>query len=293
MNGGRERAITLAAPAKINLYLHVVGRREDGMHLLDGLVVFTALGDAVTVRPGDELTLRIDGPFARDLDPDSGDNLVLRAASVLAEASGRPARAAIHLTKNLPVAAGLAGGSADAAATLRALSALWGIPPGSVDLPDLALRLGADVPMCLAGRPAFVGGIGEQLAPAPPLPDLGLLLVNPGVPLSTPAVFRARSEAFSAPARFDESPADVPALVNLLSVRANDLTPAASRCCPEILEVLSALKSLPGCRLARLCGSGATCFGLFDHRQAAMVAARALGGSPWWRGVTETIAMSQ
>ena len=281
-------ALTIAAPAKINLYLHVLGRRDDGMHLLDSLVMFTALGDEITVRPAHALILEIDGPFAGDLNPDAEGNLVRRAAEQLAQATGRRSRAAIRLTKNLPVAAGLGGGSADAAATLRALMTLWRIPPDAVDLAALALRLGADVPMCLHRQPTFVGGIGERLTPAPALPKFGLLLVNPGVALSTPQVFRARSGPFSKAARFEHQPRDTAELVALLAHRSNDLTAPATQCCAAVAHVLAALEASPGCRLARLCGSGATCFGIFDDQPSAAIAAQLLRPSPWW--VKPTIA---
>ncbi|MHA1563863.1 MAG: 4-(cytidine 5'-diphospho)-2-C-methyl-D-erythritol kinase [Alphaproteobacteria bacterium] len=294
--GGRSFAVTAgvthalrqAAPAKINLYLHVLGRRDDGMHLLDSLVKFTSFGDEISVMPAGALTIEIDGPFADGLNPDDKNNLVRQAAENLAAATGRPAHAAIRLTKNIPIAAGLGGGSANAAATLRALMALWQIPPNSVDLPALALRLGADVPMCLHSRPAFVGGIGEHLTPAPPLPKFGLLLVNPGIPLPTPQVFQARSGSFSSSARFENGPRDAAELFALLADRYNDLTAPAAHCCAAVSQVLAALDASPGCRLARLCGSGATCFGLFDDRQTAAAAAQALQPSPWWVMATES-----
>ena len=182
--------MSMPAPAKINLYLHVTGRRADGYHELDSLVVFADLGDTVTVAPDHGLRLTIDGPFASAL-PAGGDNLVLRAARALADAAGVEAKAAIGLTKRLPVAAGLGGGSADAAAALGALAALWGIEAGSEMLEDFARGLGADVPACLGGRPAFVGGIGEALSPAPPLPPAWVVLANCGRALSTAAVFAA------------------------------------------------------------------------------------------------------
>lgn len=289
MTTSSRGVIGAAAPAKVNLYLHIVGRRADGMHLLDSLVNFTTLADRVTVAPADHLSLEIDGPFAVHLDARGEDGLVVRAARALAKASGHPPRAAIRLTKNLPVAAGLGGGSADAAATLRALMVLWAIPPAAVDLPALALGLGADVPMCLDSQPAFVGGIGERLLPAPALPQIGLLLVNPNIPLATPDVFRARSGAFSQPARFAAPPGDPGALARLLATRANDLTVPAVRCCAEVSTVLTALEALPGCRLARMCGSGATCFGLFDHEGEASAAAAALAHTSWWVRATETM----
>ncbi len=287
---GTAHPLTIAAPAKINLYLHVVGRREDGMHLLDSLVTFAALEDQISVRPADALTLEIAGPFAGALDPHAKDNLIRRAAEDLASATGRPPHAAIRLTKNLPVAAGLGGGSADAAATLRALIALWQIPPECFDLPGLALSLGADVPICLNNQPAFVGGIGERLTPAPNLPKFGLLLVNPGLPLATPQVFKTRTGPFSAAARFEEKPQDMAGLVDLLAERRNDLTTPAAQICPAISQVLAALEAIPGCRLARLCGSGATCFGLFDDQRAAAAAAKSLQPTRWWLMATESIA---
>ncbi len=222
---------TVAAPAKVNLYLHVVGRRTDGYHLLDSLVVFTALGDTVSVRRAKELRLSVDGPFAA-APALAGENIVLRAAKALAEALGREADVAIRLTKRLPVAAGLGGGSADAAAALTALCRLWGAADGALDLYALGETLGADVPVCLAGRPTIVGGIGEILTPVPALPRAALLLVNPGEPLSTPAVFEAREGPFSASSRSDGGGPDVAALAARLSVCGNDLAAPAQRLCP-------------------------------------------------------------
>ena len=223
--------VTVAAPAKVNLYLHVVGRRADGYHLLDSLVVFTALGDTVSVRRAKDLRLSVDGPFAA-APALVGENIVLRAARALAEALGRETDVAIRLTKRLPVAAGLGGGSADAAATLVALCRLWGVADGAVDLAAIGQALGADVPVCLAGRPTIVGGIGEVLTPVPALPGAGVLLVNPGEPLSTPVVFQAREGPFSASSRFDGGGPDVAALAARLSVCSNDLAAPAQRLCP-------------------------------------------------------------
>lgn len=285
-----------AAPAKVNLYLRVLGRRAgDGHHLLDSLVAFAgAAADHVVAMPAEhDLTLTVEGPFAAALaSEDSAGNLVLRAARALAEAAG-PSRArrgaALRLTKRVPVAAGLGGGSADAAAALRTLDRLWGLGLGEARLAGIAAGLGADVPVCLAGRPARLGGAGEILRPAPPLPACGLLLVNPGLPLATPAVFAARQGAFSAPA---ELPAqgwtDAAALARDLAPLGNDLEPAAIALCPVVAEVLAALRALPSCLLARMSGSGATCFGLFASAEAAAAAAGALGagGAPearWWR----------
>src|SRR4051794_13788122 len=187
--------ISERASAKINLHLHVVGRRPDGYHLLDSLVVFAGAADRLTVEPG-ELSLTVTGPFAAGLETES-DNLVLRAARALAAHAGVPATGRLVLEKILPVASGIGGGSADAAATLRLLSRFWGLDVGQGTLAGLAARLGADVPVCVASHAAVMSGIGEVLAPAPVLPEVGIVLVNPGVAVSTPAVFRARDGGFS------------------------------------------------------------------------------------------------
>jgi 4-diphosphocytidyl-2-C-methyl-D-erythritol kinase len=280
-----------AAPAKLNLYLHVVGRRDDGYHLLDSLVAFADIGDVVAAEPADGLTLEIDGPFAGALAADD-DNLVLRAARLLAERLGRAPRARLRLTKNLPVASGIGGGSSDAAACLRALVRLWRAELPAAEMAALALRLGADVPVCLARRPTWLGGIGDELAPAPALPPAGLLLVNPRVALPTPAVFRARRGAFGAPARFAAAPRDAAELAALLAERRNDLTEAAIGIVPSVAEILAALGRLPGARLARMSGSGATCFALFDSRATADAAGTRLRAEHpgWWVGAGALLA---
>jgi 4-diphosphocytidyl-2-C-methyl-D-erythritol kinase len=280
MDGG---VIAVVAPAKINLYLHVICRRDDGYHLLDSLIAFAGLGDRIMIEAAPGLSLTVTGPFAAAV-PVGSDNLVLAAASALAEAAGVGADAAIILDKHLPAGAGMGGGSADAAATLRALAHLWGLGAADADLLAVAAGLGADVPMCLAGRAAFVGGIGEVLAPAPPLPEAGLVLVNPGIPLATPAVFAARSGDFGAPARFDEAPGDAADLADLLAVRGNDLTAAATALVPAIADVLAALETAPGARLTRMTGSGATCFALFDDAAAAATASKDIAARhpDWW-----------
>ncbi|MGF1640856.1 MAG: 4-(cytidine 5'-diphospho)-2-C-methyl-D-erythritol kinase [Rhodospirillales bacterium] len=281
---------TVPAPAKVNLFLHVLGRRGDGYHLLDSLVAFADVADTVTVEAAEDLTLGIDGPFAAGV-PTGDDNLVLRAAAALADATGVAAGARIRLTKRLPVAAGIGGGSADAAAALIALSRLWRVSPVPADLEALALGLGADVPACLVGRPAFVGGIGEDVAEAPPLPPCALILANPGVALPTPAVFKRREGPFSAPGRFDASPAGAADLARLLARRRNDLTAAAIALQPAIGTVLAALEALPGALLARMSGSGATCFALFATRDQAEAGADVLRQAQpaWWLEAAELL----
>ena len=269
------------ARAKVNLWLNVVGRRADGYHLLDSLVAFADLADTLEATASDRLTLAVDGPEAATLAGES-DNLVLRAARRLADRAGVAPRAALRLTKNIPVAAGLGGGSADAAAALLALSALWRVALPVEELFELAAGLGADVPMCLAGRPAIASGVGERLDPAPPLPACGLLLVNPGAALSTPEVFAARSGGFSSAQPVVRPWTDLAGFVEALSLRGNDLEAPAIALHPAISEVLSVLRGSAGARYAAMSGSGATCFALYATLADAHSAAARLPAG-WWR----------
>lgn len=270
------------APAKINLFLHVTGRRADGYHLLDSLAVFTALGDRVTAEPAPDLSLHLEGPFGGALTAEP-DNLVLRAARALAAEAGVPARVRLTLHKNLPVASGIGGGSADAAAAFRALCRLWKISPDQATLHRLALALGADVPVCLASVPARMGGIGGDLSPAPRLPACGIVLVNPGVAVATPDVFRARRGRFSPMAALPSVWTDAATMASDLGRLTNDLAEPAIGLQPVIAETLTALEHLPGCLLARMSGSGATCFGLFATPDAAGQAAAGITPASWWR----------
>ncbi len=278
------------AAAKINLDLLVLGRRPDGYHELDSTVVFADGGDRLTFAPAERFELVASGPFAAQL-PAADDNLIARATRRLAELAGRPAAVRITLDKQLPIAAGIGGGSADAAACLRGLARLWrlGCAPG--DLAGLAQELGADVPACLAGRPVRMRGIGEQLVPLPLPGSLPLLLVNPGAPVATAQVFAAL-RAEPAPATPPPAAAYDGDLAAWLAARPNHLEPAAIRLLPAIGAVLAALRALPGCRLARMSGSGATCFGWFDAPAAAAAAAAELGAArpDWWLLPTRTQA---
>lgn len=269
--------VTVWARAKINLCLHVTGQRGDGYHLLDSLVVFADLGDRISCMSADGLGLTITGPHGTGLSAGE-DNLVLRAANAFGGTRG----AAIVLDKHLPVASGIGGGSADAAATLQALSRLWGC-----GVPDAAsiLKLGADVPVCLAGRPCRMQGVGEVLTPLPPLPAAHLVLVNPGVAIPTPAVFQALTRRDNTPL-----PREIPRLQGLaelaafLQMQRNDLEAPALALAPVIGQVKQALGAQAGCYLARMSGSGATCFGLFaDPLSAAAAAAAIRSAQPdWW-----------
>jgi 4-diphosphocytidyl-2-C-methyl-D-erythritol kinase len=272
-----------AAPAKVNLFLHVTGRRADGYHLLDSLAVFGPAADVLRAAPAATLELRVEGRFGAALAAEP-DNLVLRAARALASRVGVAPGAALALAKELPVASGIGGGSSDAAAALRLLNRLWGCGLGETALMELAAPLGADVPVCVRARPARMGGVGEVLSQAPGLPRCGLLLANPGLPVATPDVFRARAAAgtpFSEPAALPDAWPDAAAMAEDLARLSNDLEAAAIALCPAIAAVLAALASLPGARLARMSGSGATCFALFDTPGAAKQAAGALPAA-WW-----------
>ncbi|NQV48412.1 MAG: 4-(cytidine 5'-diphospho)-2-C-methyl-D-erythritol kinase, partial [Rhodospirillaceae bacterium] len=256
---------------------------EGGYHLLDSLVAFAGIHDTLTASAADKLSLAMDGPFAGDL-TGGGDNLVLKAASALAGAAGVTAGAELRLTKRLPVSSGIGGGSADAAATLIALAGLWDVHLPDAQMAELALGLGADVPVCLGGRAAFMGGIGEDLTPAPALPSATLVLVNPGVALATNAVFGARTGDFGKPAGFDSAPRDAAELAAILAERDNQLTAAAVSLAPVIGDVLAALSATDGALLSRMSGSGATCFGLFAEPGQAAAAALALSAAhgDWW-----------
>jgi len=269
------------AHAKVNLWLNVVGRREDGYHLLDSLVAFVDLADSVEARPSDRLSLAVTGPESAAL-AGEGDNLVLKAARLLAGRAGIPPLAAIGLVKRIPVAAGLGGGSADAAATLRALADLWRLALPEDALFEVAGALGADVPMCLAGRTALATGIGDRLMPAPALPPVAILLVNPGVALPTREVFAARRGPFTLDRPAPPPWRDMPELVAALAARGNDLTEAAMSLQPVVAEMLAFLRRDGEARYAAMSGSGATCYALYDTIAAARRAAAAVP-ERWWR----------
>lgn len=263
------------APAKINLALHVTGQRADGYHLLDSLVVFADIGDRVTVDLSDAAKLQITGPQAASLDV-TEDNLCLRAARAMGVA------AAIVLEKHLPVASGIGGGSSDAAATLRALSRLTGTP-----LPDagVVLTLGADVPVCLAQRPARMSGIGETITRlAHALPPAWLVLVNPKAGVSTPQVFKALTRRDNPALPPMPRLKDAAELAAWVALQRNDLEAPALTLLPQIAQVKSALTAQNGCLLSRMSGSGATCFGLFADPLAADAAAAAISAAQpaWW-----------
>ncbi|WP_406648399.1 4-(cytidine 5'-diphospho)-2-C-methyl-D-erythritol kinase [Aliisedimentitalea scapharcae] len=266
--------VEVFAPAKINLTLHVTDQRADGYHLLDSLVVFADIGDTILAKASETLSLALDGPQGDQLTAEP-DNLVLRAARLLAGNRG----AALTLVKRLPVASGIGGGSADAAATLHALSQLWGL---AIPESDAIVTLGADVPVCMESVPQRMTGIGDTLAPVPGLPRMDIVLVNPGVSVSTPSVFQNLSNKRNAPMPDPlphwRGPVD---FVDWLQTQRNDLLAPAITLQPVMQDTLQALRQT-GAMHVGMSGSGATCFALFPKDGSAQLAAQSMP-APWWR----------
>jgi 4-diphosphocytidyl-2-C-methyl-D-erythritol kinase len=292
---GASGALSCRAPAKINLTLTVHGRRDDGYHELTSLVAFAGVGDELALAPGPDESLTVRGPFSAGLGLDP-DNLVLRAALHLRERAPGLRSGAFTLTKRLPVASGIGGGSADAAAALRLLARLNGMRADDARLHDAARATGADVPVCLASRARVMGGVGDALHPPLALPRLFAVLVNPGVGVMTADVFRALGLAPGERLRHAPQPQPVGSWLEdwpeeaagfrdvVLEPHPNDLQGAALALEPAIDMTLRALAGQAGCRLARMSGSGATCFGLFDDCRASAAAARAISAARpgWW-----------
>ncbi|WP_188517655.1 4-(cytidine 5'-diphospho)-2-C-methyl-D-erythritol kinase [Alsobacter metallidurans] len=285
--------LTERAPAKVNLALHVLGRRADGYHALSSLVAFAGIADRLALAPGPTLSLTVDGPTATAAGPDD-DNLVLRAARTFAALSPGLRAGAFTLLKRLPVAAGIGGGSSDAAAALRLLARLNDLAPDHPAVLEAARCTGSDVPVCLVPRLRMMEGAGETVGPPLALPPLFAVLVNPRVAVETPPVFAAlgleRGAMFATTTGRQSAPVDAPAapdraaLITMLATLRNDLEAPAIQVAPAIADVLAAMRAATGCRLARMSGSGATCFGLFDDCHAAAKAARALAAEHpgWW-----------
>lgn len=274
------------APAKVNLFLHVGPLDAGGYHPLASLVAFADVGDRISVKPADGLSLTITGPFSEGLSADA-DNLVLRAVRALGEAAGigEPALA-FTLDKRLPIAAGLGGGSSDAGAALKLARDTLGLSLDDDALAEVAGQIGADGPMCLHARAAWAGGRGDRLRFEPALPALPALLVNPGVPSPTGAVYGAYDAGPPADADFPPPPVDwsVAAVVSWLAQQRNDLEAPAVALSPAIGEALAVVRDLPGARLTRMSGSGATVFALFDDLASARAAGSLLGNArpEWW-----------
>lgn len=283
---------SVAAPAKINLALHVVGRRADGYHLIETLAAFTRFGDRVSVEAATADMFEVAGPFAEAI-PTDGANLVLRARDLLrARFAVPPVR--IVLEKNLPPASGVGGGSSDAAATLKALAELCGLELPDAELHDLGVTLGADLPMCLAARPLLARGIGDELTLLPEFPALGLVLVNPGVAVSTAEVFAALASRENGALPPPPARVDFHSLRNWLEETRNDLQKPAQRLAPGIEAAIAALDRA-GSGFSRMSGSGATCFGLFETGNVAKRAAAAIRARhpDWFVAATRSIGSQE
>lgn len=278
-----QNSFSLLAPAKLNLFLHITGRRDDGYHLLQSMMVFVDVGDELRFAPYDGLFIDIDGEFSTDL-ATPHDNLVYRAALLLGEEYNIKPHGAISLRKNLPIASGIGGGSSDAAATLLGLVKLWGLPDEPARLHRVAQKLGADVPACLMRKPVWAEGIGEKVTTLPDMPGMHFVLLNPMTPTPTPHVFKRFRERHSAPLQFTGRRKTIQEWIADLKIYRNDLTDAANELSPLIKPALQSIAETPNCHFARLSGSGATCFGLYDHADAARAAANKLRQKHpnWW-----------
>jgi len=290
--------VTVFAPAKVNLTLHVTGQRDDGYHTLDSLIAFATRGDTVTVTPGDVLSLRCVGPEGDNV-PDDADNLILKVARQFQDMPG----AAFLLEKHLPIASGIGGGSADAAAAFRALMCIWSggetgddaYDPGQTPFAERLLTLGADIPVCLSCKAARMQGVGEMLSLVDNLPGMDAVLVNPRVGVSTPRIFKALDDKNNAP-----MPARLPRFAGVyelalwLKEQRNDLQAPAMALVPEIRDVIDALEHDKDCMFARMSGSGATCFGIFPNKERARDAAEriAKANPAWWVRNTRLTSMS-
>jgi 4-diphosphocytidyl-2-C-methyl-D-erythritol kinase len=276
-------ALVEKAPAKINLTLRVLGRRADGYHELESLVAFADLADTLTLQPGGDAALAVTGPFAAACGP-VASNLVQKALAALRARVAGLNGGRFLLEKNIPVAAGIGGGSADAAAALRLLARSNGLAPGDARLAAAALAVGADVPVCLAPHARIMRGVGDELSAPLDLPPLAALLVNPGVALATRDVFAKFAASPGGKTSLAGVPRERAALIEWLGQHGNDLTPSAIACVPAIAGVLSALSALPGVRLARMSGSGPTCFALFTSPGEAAAASQRLKAErkDWW-----------
>lgn len=281
-------SITVLAPAKVNLFLQIIGRRDDGYHLLESFFAFADFGDKITVSDSDEISFSVTGPFAgicKLAKCDDLTNIAAQAGIGLKALADTNKGASIVLEKNLPLSAGLGGGSSDAAATLKALQVLWKVEVEEKRLFPFALELGADVPACLVGEPSFVTGIGEHITTIEDFPELFCLMVNPKKPLSTPAIFKAYAAGglpFSTPLAL--TPEMNEGIWPLLEGTRNDLEIPAKNSNPEVSEILKVLDVQKGCRVARMSGSGASCFGLFEDEGEAVIAGVEIASKNphWW-----------
>lgn len=282
------------APAKVNLFLHVLGKRKDGYHTLESLVAFADVGDCVAIEAADSFSFEIDGLFSGSFDQQArytdSDNLVVKAARLLSQVAEKPLNLSIRLTKNLPLSSGLGGGSSDAAACIWALQNYWGLARDADYLEPLLLKLGADVPVCYSCQPSIMRGVGEDLSPAPDMPDIPAVIINPAQACSTVEVFarhnRHYSKAVSLPNQFKT----VHDLVDFLNTTRNDLYKPAVNFLPAVQNVIGALDAEKTCLFSRMSGSGASCFGLFEEMGEAQKAANTIKTeNPDWHVFTSIL----
>ena len=289
-----SHSLNIFSPAKINLYLHITGRLDNGYHTLDSLAGFVDIGDHLTIVPSDNFNFKIDGPFAgsfhaKEMDSSpSSSNIAVKAAWDLSRAVQKVLNVDITLTKNLPLSSGIGGGSANAAAVVWGLLDFWDIPPRSMiggdTIEELTLKLGADVPVCFQCEPARMRGIGEVLDPAPMMEEISIILIHPGKPCNTAQIFSHYLGEFRDQISLPHDLRDFDDFILFLQNQNNDLYAPACAVVPGIKNVISALNGYKGCAIARMSGSGSTCFGLFKDETDAQAAAQDIAehNPDWW-----------
>ena len=290
MTHSEKEIFTIFAPAKINLFLHITGRLSNGYHTLDSLVTFADIGDIINIESAPSFSFHTKGPFAdqfRNTEKSSfvdGDNLIVKAARFLSQTVDRPLNVKITLTKNLPLSAGLGGGSSDAAATIWGLQELWGLKHNTDYIMPLMTKLGADVPVCFNCRPTIMRGIGDVLLPAPEIQEIPILIVNPLVSCVTQDVFLHSNRVFKKNVQMPNKFDCVFELIKTLNMVENDLFEPALKLIPEIENIINAINMQDHCLFTRMSGSGASCFGLFENIEQAENAAKKIKieNSDWW-----------
>jgi 4-diphosphocytidyl-2-C-methyl-D-erythritol kinase len=290
MSSTQTKVLTIFAPAKLNLYLHVTGRLDNGYHTLDSLIAFADIGDSIDIEPAQDFEFHVRGPYEKIFSPKELDaspnsaNIAVQAAWALARAAQKTLNIRVTLTKNLPLASGLGGGSSDAAAVIWGLCEWWNILRNTHYLPGLMAKLGADVPVCFSCKASRVRGIGDVLDPAPPIGETPIVLVNPGRHCSTAEVFAHFSGTYKEPMPLPPSLENFKDLIAFLKSRENDLQPPALEVAPEIASALKLLENQKGCAFTRMSGSGATSFGLFENEAHAQKAAKTIAAKNpgWW-----------
>jgi len=285
-----DKKLSVFAPAKINLFLHLTRKKQDGYHALQSLVSFADIGDEINIKPAEQFSFSVKGPFARNFKEQEkntaieGTNLAVKAARALSQAENKALNVDITLTKNLPLAAGIGGGSADAAAVIWGLQQLWETQKDVAYLLPMLTKLGADVPVCMRCQPTLVEGIGEKLLAAPDIPEIPILLINPLLPCPTEKTFLHHDAAFKDKIKLPDQFIDIFDLVEFLRTTSNDLYEPAAQLVPEIGNVINALEASKDCLMARMTGSGASCFALFETMEQARIAEQEImqENSDWW-----------